>query len=97
MDALRENQAFVDFESKDYFDPDLLKPHEISVIEAPEIAKEPMEGKTQEGSRIRKTCNQIWHALFGTVIVRHIGPEEHAELIRKCEYELYMRSYHWRI
>ncbi|MBK9039882.1 MAG: hypothetical protein IPL83_12090 [Bdellovibrionales bacterium] len=97
MDAVRENQAFVGFESEDSYDPEIPISNELSANEAAKIANEPIERKTRGDSLIWKICNQIWHALFGAALVRQIGPGQQTELIRNYEHELNMRSYHWRI
>jgi hypothetical protein len=99
VDALRENQVFVEFESQDSYHPELLisQSQELPADEAVRIANKTIEPKTRKDSLVWKVCNQIWHALFSAKLVRQIGPGEQTELIRKCESELNMRSYHWRI
>ncbi|MBK8201412.1 MAG: hypothetical protein IPK68_03500 [Bdellovibrionales bacterium] len=99
MDALRENQVFVEFESQDSYGPELpiSKSQELPADEALRIASKTIEPKTRGSSLAWKVCNQIWHALFGAALVRQIGPGQQTELIRNYEHELNMRSYHWRI
>ncbi len=97
MDATRENQVFVGFESEDSYDPELPISQELLADDAAKIAKDPIERKAQGDSLAWRICNQIWHALFGAKLVRQIGPGEQTELIRNCEHELNMRCYHWRI
>lgn len=97
MDALRENQVFVGFVAEGSSDPELPLSHESSAHGAAGATDKAIEPRARVGPLVWKIFNQMWHALFRAELIRHIGPEEQAEVIRNCEHELNMRSHHWRI
>lgn len=97
MDALRESQVFAGFEAEESSGPEFPLSHESSAHGAPGTTNKAIEPKAQVAPFVWKIFNQMWHALFRAELIRHIGPEEQIEVIRNCEHELNMRSYHWRI